>query len=276
VLFAGARGCDGLEACVLSTINPEAGTSRRPDSVPALLTPLLATASRRESLVRSVQEITESLGFDSFMYGASASPHPTHESKSYVFTTLPREWVARYDQRAYIEVDPRILHCAVNSIPLIWDRGIATGQTAETKGFIADAAAHGVGSGVALGIRDARGLVIVALNSAKPDIDDKRNLEITHSLGDILLFGIYFHELFMKNVAARGVAPRAQGAPLSNREKQCLALAARGYSTHDIADELAITERTIQFHFDSIRSKLEATNRQEAIAKAIAMGVVDA
>jgi len=257
---------------MLKNISPVAVIDH-PESVPAFLAPLFRSSGL--ALVQSVLEITHSLGFDSFMYGTSANPHPTHESKSYVFTTLPREWVARYDERAYIEVDPRVLHGAASSAPLIWDWRAERDCNPETKAFLSDAAAHGIASGVAFGLHDFRAsLIIVALNSVNPRIDEQRYSAIRRNLGDILLFGIYFHELFMKSSIQGGVPPRSQGAPLSDREKQCLQLAAQGRTSHEIAQMLAISERTIQFHFDGIRSKLDATNRQQAIAKAIAAGVI--
>jgi DNA-binding CsgD family transcriptional regulator len=53
-----------------------------------------------------------------------------------------------------------------------------------------------------------------------------------------------------------------------------LVLAAHGQTTQDMAHALGIGERTIQFHFGGIRSKLGAANRQEAVAKAIATGII--
>ena len=118
--------------------------------------------------------------------------------------------------------------------------------------------------------------VIFALSSATPRIGSERRAEIVERLGDILLLGACFHEIFMKSVVEKGFPPPSQGAPLSARETQCLALAARGQTTQDIALQLGIAERTVQFHFDGIRSKLGAANRQEAIAKAVATGLIGA
>jgi DNA-binding CsgD family transcriptional regulator len=260
---------------MLTQIRPVLAAGCQSEFVPNLLAPLIEVANSRNPLEPSVLAITKSLGFDSFMYGMSTSADPVQESRSYVFTTLPREWVVRYDQRAYIEVDPRVRHGIVSSTPLIWDSPTTRGRDAMTDAFLDDAAAHGVASGVAFALHGVgTGLALIALNSANRFIDEARREAIVGMLGDILLFGMYFHEIFMKNVVEQGLAPRLQGAPLSDREKQCLMLAAHGQTSHDIAEKLALAERTIQFHFDAIRSKLEATNRQEAIAKAIALGVI--
>jgi DNA-binding CsgD family transcriptional regulator len=266
------------EIPVLTQIRPSVIPLSRPSFVPELLLPLVTAANNQESLERGVLEITRGLGFDSFMYGISTSHDPVQESKSYVFTTLPKEWVLRYDQQAYIEIDPRVRHWNTNSTPLIWDRYIDCQRSERTEAFLEDAARHGVGSGVAFALHAAHnagvGVALVALNSGQRSIDDARRREIVKRLGDILLFGVYFHDLFMKNVVGRGIAPRTQGVPLSEREKQCLTLAAHGHTSHDIAIKLDIAERTVQFHFDSIRSKLAAGNRQEAIAKAIGLAII--
>jgi DNA-binding CsgD family transcriptional regulator len=116
--------------------------------------------------------------------------------------------------------------------------------------------------------------VIVSLSYTNPQIDAARREAISHNLAEIMLFSTFFHEIFMKSVIAKGIAPSFQGAPLSKRERECLVLAAHGQTTQDMAHALGIGERTIQFHFDGIRSKLGAANRQEAVAKAIAMGII--
>ena len=64
--------------------------------------------------------------------------------------------------------------------------------------------------------------MLIALNSATPRIDEARYEEITRDLGEILLLGIYFHDLFMSKLANHGVAPRSEGAPLTLAEKYVL------------------------------------------------------
>jgi DNA-binding CsgD family transcriptional regulator len=116
--------------------------------------------------------------------------------------------------------------------------------------------------------------VIVSLSYTRPQISDALREAIAANLGEILLFGTFFHEIFMKSIVEQGVPPSFQGAPLSARERDCLDLAARGQTTQDMARVLGISERTVQFHFDGIRSKLGAANRQEAVAKAISAGLI--
>lgn len=244
--------------------------------LPPMLLPLVKAASRGDDLVPPLVDIVRGFGFDSFMY-ATANYHlrPDNDERMYVFTTLPREWVARYDQCAYVECDPRVLCSFDNALPLVWDQQSERGRDAKTDAFLADAQAHGVASGVSFpvyAIYPSRNLV--ALNSRNPAIDKARRDEIVRSLGDIVLFGQYFHELFVKAVVERGLAPAAEGAPLSSREKQCLQLASNGLTSLEIGVKLGIADRTVNFHFANIVSKLAVHNRHEAIAKGVRLGLL--
>jgi LuxR family transcriptional regulator, quorum-sensing system regulator SdiA len=204
------------------------------------------------------------------MYATSLSPRRGQEAISYVFTNLPREWVLRYDQQAYVEADPRVLYSFDSAIPFVWDQPSERGKSAASDVFLDDAAAHGVASGVSFVVYSAAGgHVLVAFNSKVPVIDDLRRFEISRNLGDMVLLGTYFHEIFMKTVVERGLPPGSQGVPLSAQEKLCLTLAAHGYTSRRIADELGISERTVELHFSHLRAKLNAATRQEAVGKAI-------
>jgi DNA-binding CsgD family transcriptional regulator len=99
---------------------------------------------------------------------------------------------------------------------------------------------------------------------------------IRRHLGDIMLLATSFHDVFMANFFERGVPPLQSGAPLSRRELQCLQMAANGLTSNDIAAKLGVAERTINFHFSNILSKMDALNRHEAIAKGVARGFVAA
>lgn len=242
---------------------------------PPVLSPLIHAVESGLDILPAVQAVTRDLGFDTFMYGVSTSLKPDHESRMYVFTTAPMEWVLRYDQHAYIEADPRVLLLWDSTLPLVWDQKMVRGMSKRTDDFLDDALRHGIASGVCMPLRDETGTrVLVALNSAISVPGDSRRREIARALGDVIALAHYFHEMFMKSVVRTGIPSRVTGMPLSNRERQCLGLAARGMTSDDIAFKLGICTRTVQYHFDSIRSKLAAANRQEAVARAIKDGLI--
>ena len=226
------------------------------------------------SLESTILPVIKAFGFDSFMYGMSTVPQPQRESRSYVWTTLPREWVAIYDRHAYIEIDPRLTHCWHRVTPYVWDRHVGD-DNPRVAAFLDHAAQYGVGSGVVLPLRDPlHPLVLVAFNALHREITEKRRYEINLALGNLALFAAHFHELFMAHVVDAGIPPGQQGAPLSPREIECLQFAARGLTSRDIGERLCLAERTIQFHFSNLMSKLAVANRHEAIAVAIGRGII--
>jgi DNA-binding NarL/FixJ family response regulator len=63
--------------------------------------------------------------------------------------------------------------------------------------------------------------------------------------------------------------------PLTKREREVLALAAKGQSNKQIAAALAITERTVKFHISVILRKLDSANRAEAVQKGLTANLIE-
>src|SRR5215831_8427227 len=151
----------------------------RSGATPASLSPLLDAVEAGEPLEPVLTIIVKNFGFDSFMFGLSVSPEMSHESQSYVFTTLPIEWVVRYDQMDYIEIDHRLIKTRDNPLPLIWDQRSERGVNPRTDAFLDDCAAHGIASGVAYEFRDTHFVHgLLALNSSNPVMDDSRRAAV--------------------------------------------------------------------------------------------------
>ncbi|MCB0197003.1 MAG: hypothetical protein KDJ65_33960, partial [Anaerolineae bacterium] len=62
--------------------------------------------------------------------------------------------------------------------------------------------------------------------------------------------------------------------PLTDREMDVLHLLAKGYSNRKIAAELVITPGTVKIHTSHIYSKLEVSNRTQAVAKARELAIL--
>jgi DNA-binding NarL/FixJ family response regulator len=73
---------------------------------------------------------------------------------------------------------------------------------------------------------------------------------------------------------SRPSTPRAD--PLSAREREVLALLARGYTNREIAEQLTITPHTVKVHVEHILSKLEVSDRTQAAVRAIELGYITA
>jgi len=79
------------------------------------------------------------------------------------------------------------------------------------------------------------------------------------------------------------LSPSAQGErqgigdliePLNDREMQILRLLAAGLSNRQIAEELYLSVNTIKWYTSQIYSKLDASKRAEAVARAYEMSIL--
>ncbi|HSD82899.1 MAG TPA: response regulator transcription factor [Anaerolineae bacterium] len=61
---------------------------------------------------------------------------------------------------------------------------------------------------------------------------------------------------------------------LTPREMEVLRLLGQGLPNRQIAARLDINERTVKYHVSAILAKLEASNRTEAIMRAIERGLI--
>ena len=68
--------------------------------------------------------------------------------------------------------------------------------------------------------------------------------------------------------------PDAPDDLLSAREREVLACLAQGHSNREIAATLSVTLATVKSHLVRIYAKLEASNRNEALGHAVALGLL--
>ena len=106
--------------------------------------------------------------------------------------------------------------------------------------------------------RQARG--ILPLDSSAEEL-----IAAVHALSEGLIVGapaLMFPS--EEETSARG--------PLTDRETEVLALLAKGLANKQIAAALGISEHTVKFHVSSIYSKLNVTNRTEAVREGLRSG----
>ncbi len=68
--------------------------------------------------------------------------------------------------------------------------------------------------------------------------------------------------------------PDSDTPPLSDRELEVLDLLAQGLANKQIAAALNISEHTVKFHVSSIYTKLDVTNRAEAVRQGLRRGLI--
>ncbi|HVO89640.1 MAG TPA: autoinducer binding domain-containing protein [Casimicrobiaceae bacterium] len=227
-----------------------------------------------DALTHAVQ----SLGYDNAIYTSLVNDidgqrvHITHAG------SIDPGWLEEYRANRYFMADPVLLH-GVNRwpAPLAWDCALADG---DRQRAVLDRAAHyGAGSGLAIYLRDAVRSVVVSLNWSSRRLCPERQAISEALLGISVDLAFCLHWLIVKRWPRDLAMSYTAASPgslslLSEREIECLALASRGLTSADIALKTGITARTVDYHFHRIVGKLGVLNRKEAIAFAIAHGIV--
>ncbi len=79
----------------------------------------------------------------------------------------------------------------------------------------------------------------------------------------------YFSQQFMRLINSQD----ASQVPLSNREAEVLEHISNGLSTNDIAQQLNISNNTVEFHRHNLMKKLNVSNVAQMVKKAMQMGL---
>jgi len=167
---------------------------------------------RRESFLT----LAKSFGFDGFSYivlGA-LSAHPRIVEH---WTSSGTAWSARYAERGYHLVDPRVTLTRNRTVPVAWDKSIGEREP-RTCDFLYDAARHDLRGGIAWSAFDARvGRAVVTWDSKHAEV-----APVGLRLGTIALLAGIVHEALV--VHCNTVA-RSRGNPTLTEVSDLSALA---------------------------------------------------
>jgi DNA-binding NarL/FixJ family response regulator len=99
--------------------------------------------------------------------------------------------------------------------------------------------------------------------------------DLVHTIHQVLL-GVVTVPPSMLGELAASIRPRPVelGDDLTVREREVLAMLARGLSTEQMVDELMLSIHTVRNHIRNVLTKLQARSRLEAVAVAIRLGVI--
>ena len=219
-------------------------------------------APRRETFA----SLARSFGFDGFSYIVVGGPTSQPRIVEH-WTSCGAAWTARYAARGYHLVDPRVTLTRNRSVPVAWG-GSAGEHDRRTCEFLYDAGRHDLRGGIAWSASDARvGRAVVAWDARHADA-----APLSIRLGTVALLAAVVHEALVAH--CKTAPPARSSATLTERERECLALVARGMTSADLGVKLGITTRTANFHIGNVMTKLGAVSRGEAIARAIAANLV--
>jgi len=225
----------------------------------------MQTAGEPAEFEAVAARLTRHLGFRWFAYLRLTENKPT------LISSYPKAWTSRYFELGYQNLDPVVWRTRREHELFEWggDAAAPTG-TKEQRRFFEEATTFGIKSGITVPIRGGFGR-IAAFTLAT----DERTLQtgrLAVEYKDIVqLSALYFHTHVTTKLNIPPMPPAGE-TTLTQRERQCLAWAARGKTAADIAVLVEIAPRTVVFHLDNARRKLGAASIAQCVAEALRRG----
>lgn len=218
---------------------------------------------------RALFALARSCGFDNVLYGAVPSRHAKFEN-AFLVSNYSREWRQRYDADRLAYVDPTVTHCLASSLPIVWQPDAFAG--AGPRALYEEACGFGIRSGVTLPVHGPNGEFGVLSFASDAAADGKAAGEILGRIGDLALIRDYAlessHRLMLPRQPAE-IAPK-----LTRRELEVLKWVMAGKSSWEISRITDCSEATVNFHMANVRQKFNVNTRQQAVVKAIALGLI--
>lgn len=226
---------------------------------------ILLCTNDEQQLFKQVHSISRDLGFEHYAYGIKM-PVPFSRPLVALNNNYCSSWNDHYHEKKYIDVDPTVAHAKGSTGLLVWSDELFR----DTKEFWSDAQDHGLRHGIALPSRDPNG-AIGMLTLARDHIAIKPK----HLSSIRLRIAWLTHTCH--TIMARILMPRLvpeSSANMTAREKEILRWIAEGKTTEEIGKILTISSSTVNFHIKNILVKLNSLNKTQAVAKAIALGLL--
>ncbi|MDN5925061.1 MAG: autoinducer binding domain-containing protein [Xanthomonadales bacterium] len=223
-----------------------------------------ATDSASDFFAR-VSDITTRAGFDYCSLGVRRQMVTTPRAESW-HTTYPSAWQAYYHAHQFLLSDPVIIAALHSSLPVVWSED---NHVHGNDHFWETASAHGVQHGWTMALRGPRDeTMLISLARSSQAMSQR---ELVAKQPHLLWLA---HSVLAMLTSAEDSA-EADFDLLSDREKEILRWSLAGKTAEETAMIVGITQRTVNFHIAVIMQRLQVSNKTQAVAKAIALNLLE-
>jgi len=221
-----------------------------------------------------LRQVKDHLGFAYFTYFAvriPGQPRPP-EALPFFLSNYPQRWIKRYQERANPRLNPVYVESITRVEPFVWKEETPFTKITREQHHRIDATRnlqtsygvsvpiHGPGTEFALLIATQS-----HAGSALNNIPRDKVLELDRIARQV-------HALVSQRILPRrSIVEKA----LTSQERRCLELTARGKTSWETSKIIERSEATVNFHLRNAISKLNASNKCNAVAKAIAHSLID-
>lgn len=232
----------------------------------------LSSYTTVESWRDRIFKLCDNLGFDRTLLAILPNRNTPKEARlAFLQSNYSRNWIGKYDKEKLIEIDPNVAHSATKSTPLILSSHRYS--SLRQKELFEEASSYGICSGVTLPIHGINGELgmLCFMSGTKPD--QRLHEHIVRSVPELSCFRDFIFETSLQFM--QQVISREEIIELTPRELECLKWCASGKSSWATAQILHCSEAAVNFHFANIRRKFGTSSRNQAVVKAIRLGLVN-
>ena len=224
----------------------------------------------------STEEISDALEQFARQFGLSMTGHvtlfddtPAHSISYTMNDELPNYW-DDYNSLNCFECDGILWQAQHQFLPIPWgfadQRAIMDSREKRLYSLADD---YGIFQGAMVPIHGPHGFSALGTATTEDEAGFRKRLPEFGMIAQLV--GIYLNEAVHRICL---VTPKKDIPKLSPREKECLAWAAAGKTAWEISQILNVSEATAIFHTANAKRKLNTKALPQAIARAVAMGLI--
>jgi LuxR family transcriptional regulator, quorum-sensing system regulator BjaR1 len=178
----------------------------------------------------------------------------------------PPGWMSRYSSRGYLFHDPAVDHAKSSITPFFWNEvDPSFREDPMAQRVMGEASEFGLKEGFMAPLLTLDGqAVLFSLGGPHLEIRPDTRAMLT-------LIASY---AIARAIALKQESDEPRPIRLSAREREALQWAAEGKADWEIGEIMNITEHGADKHLRSVRAKLGAINRTQAVAEAIRRGLI--
>lgn len=239
----------------------------------------IGDANNTTDLRRILEETIVSLGYRYFAYHIiqhSALYEGGSARQTVGIFNYPEDWMETYISKTYVNQDPVVELGLTRKTPFRWQDELDVNLLpAKQAQVLTEAAKAGIQRGLTIPLVSRHGeIAILTVIPQQGAVDSKRQKR-----NENLLFVLaqFFHTRALRIVMEERLVSNfgRRRSFLSARERETTLWVSRGKSSWEIAQILGISEKSVEFYMESVKKKLEAVNRTQAVVKAILLGLID-
>lgn len=231
----------------------------------------LKSATSLEEQRRVFERAIADAGFRYYTYNivkvAGAGTHAPLFVCSY-----PQDWIDHYLSEEYYTIDPLVAEGPRHQLPFRWNE-VSLPQDLEPRQqrLYLEAADLGICNGLTIPIHGRNG-DYAAINLIPEGRPEEQLATLDRQQHLMHLIALYYHSHSGNSLLEQQLIRRP--SVLTRREEEVLTWLARGKSTFEVSGILSVTERTVLYHIENAKKKLNVTNRTHLVVKAAMEGLI--